>query len=107
LETGVVLNVLLSGTGFLGAVLFNDFISSAHEVSIGYFGIFLEHAKGIFVLGSEMFFDHLSHVFDGMRENFLFFLSLLLNVLVVLGLGFGTAGEDDFGHYWGEVINDD
>ena len=91
----------------MGAVLFNDFISSAHEVSIGYFGIFLEHAKGIFVLGSEMFFDHLSHVFDGMRENFLFFLSLLLNVLVVLGLGFGTAGEDDFGHYWGEVINDD
>ena len=51
------------------------------------------------MVGSEMFFNHLSHVFDGVCEHFLFFLSLLLDVFVVLGLGFRTTGEKDFGHY--------
>ncbi len=84
LETGVVLDVLLSGTGFLGGVLLNDFISPTDEVSVGHFGVFLEHSEGVFVIVSEMFFDHCSHVFDGVCEHFFFLLSFFIDVSVVV-----------------------
>lgn len=48
---------------------------------------------------SDMFLNHLSHVFDGVGKHFFLFLSLLFDVFVVFGLGFGAAGEKNFGHY--------
>jgi hypothetical protein len=59
------------------------------------------------VVGSDMLFGHLSHVFDGLCEHFPFFLSLLLNFFVVLGLWFGMTVEENFVYDWGEVINHD
>lgn len=100
LETGVILNVLLSSTGFLWWILLNDFISPAHEVSVRDFGVFFEHSQCVFVVVSEMFFDHWSHVFDGVGKHFFFFLSLFFNVFaVVLRLRFGATGEKNFSHY--------